>query len=286
MPPARRTPAYIPSARAKRLARSLREHRERAELDRATVSARLGWSPAKIGHLETGRNKPSPEDVGLLLDIYGVSTPERDGLVVLACEAERRGWWTDYVDLFGGPYVALEDEAEWIGEWAPQVIPGLLQTPEYAVEVIQANRPDADPVDMERRLRARANRQLVLTRKKNPVRLDVIIDQPVLERDIGGRDVMRDQLYRLRAEAERPNVVIQVLPTATGTHAGLDGQVILLRSPEPDDPLIAYAEGYFGAVCLENPHQVRVCMVAFDRIREAALDPEQSAAMIEAAAKR
>lgn len=286
MPPARRKPTYIPSARAKRLARSLRECREAQRLGQAEVAARLGWSSGKVGHLETGRSKASPDDVALLLDIYGVSTPQRDALLTLAREADRRGWWTEYADLFGGPYVALEDEATGICDWSPQVIPGLLQTPEYAREVILANRPNADPDDTERRLRARANRQLVVTRAAEPVHLEVIIDQPALERDIGGRDVMRDQLYRLRAEAARPNVTIRVLPTTTGTHSGLDGPVIILRFPEPGDPPIAYMEGFFGAICLENPNQVAVCTVAFERVREAALDPEQSAAVIEAAAKR
>lgn len=283
MPPAN---PYIPSVRARRLARILKESREKTapKLGQGTVAARLGWSQGKVSHIESGRNKPDVYDVELLLDIYEVASPESDAILALAREVERRGWWTDYKDILDGPYVALEDEASEICHWAPLVIPGLFQTHDYAREIINTGEHES-PEAIERRLKARANRQTLVTRENAP-RLRVVIDEAVLERPIGGVDVMRDQLYRLRSEARRPNVEIQVLPKAVGSHAGLDGSLIVLRFPDPADLDVAYSEGFHGAVYLESQRKVRSCSVAFERLCAAALDVEASAALIDVAAKR
>lgn len=278
-------PSYIPSVRARRLARSLREVRERTGMTVAAAAARLGWSQGKMSHIELGRNKPSCEDVELMLDLYGVTSPDRDEMLTWAREAEHRGWWTDYIDVLNGPYIALEDAASRICEWAPHVIPGLLQTPEYAREIIRSGRPD-DEEDLHRRLRARANRQLLLTREKEPPHLHAVIDEAVLRRPIGSAEIMRDQLYKLRAEAGRPNVTIQVLPFDAGTHSGLNGPLIVLEFAEVADPDVAYVEGFHGAVYLESPPRVDRCNVAFRNLCSVALDEAESAALISAAARK
>jgi transcriptional regulator with XRE-family HTH domain len=284
MPPAK-PPPYIPSVRARRLARSLREAREQAGLGVSAAAAQLGWSQGKVSHIESGRNKPAEHDVELMLDTYGVTTPERDALLALAREAERRGWWTDFVDVLNGPYVALEDAASEICDWSPQLVPGLLQTPEYAREVIRAGRPD-DPEDVERRIRARVQRQMLLSRDKEPPYLHAILDEAILHRPLGGVEVMRDQLFKLAGDTTRHNVSIQILPWSAGTHAGLEGQLIMLRFAELSDPDVAYVEGFHGAVYLESPRKVAQCNVAFQRLREAALSTDESAALIRDAAKR
>jgi transcriptional regulator with XRE-family HTH domain len=278
-------PAYIPSVRARRLARSLREYREAAGLTMAATAASFGWSTAKVGHIESCRNKASVEDVALMLGLYGVSSPASAELLALASEAERRNWWTDYVDLIDGPYIPLEDAASEIDGWAPQVIPGLLQTQDYAREIFTAAAPDHVD-EVERWLKVRMLRQTLLTRAQDPPRVRVVLDEAVLERPIGGADVMRDQLYRLAADARRPNVTIQILPKAIGTHAGLEGGLIVLRFAEPADPDVGYHEGFHGATYLERPQQVARCNVAMERLRQDALTPQESAALIDAAAKR
>ncbi|CNF39938.1 Helix-turn-helix [Mycobacterium tuberculosis] len=278
-------PRYIPSVRARRLARSLREFREQAGLGVTAAAARLGWSQGKVSHIESARNKPNERDVELMLNLYGVSSPDREAILNLAREAEDRGWWTDYIDVLNGPYVALEDAAAEIGNWAPQVIPGLLQTQDYAREIIKAGEL-GEAGDIERRLQARMVRQTLLTREDSPPTLHVVLDEAVLGRPIGGSAMMREQLHRLASEAERPNVTIQVLPQSSGTHCGLEGSLIVLRFAEPADPDVAYAEGFFGVVYMESPQQVAHCRLAFERICEAALDPDDSLSLIDAAAKR
>ena len=279
------SPRYIPSVRARRLARSLREFREQAGLGVTAAAARLGWSQGKVSHIESARNKPNERDVELMLNLYGVGSPDREAILSLAREAEDRGWWTDYIDVLNGPYVALEDAAAEIGNWAPQVIPGLLQTQDYAREIIKAGEL-GEASDIERRLQARMVRQTLLTREDSPPNLHVVLDEAVLGRPIGGSAMMREQLHHLASEAERPNVTIQVLPQSAGTHCGLEGSLIVLRFAEPADPDVAYAEGFFGVVYMESPQQVAHCRLAFERICEAALDPDDSLSLINAAAKR
>lgn len=280
MPPAK-PPPYIPSVRARRLARSLREYREQAGLGVTAAAASLGWSQPKLSHIEKGRTKPSDSDVALMLDLYGVTSPDRDAILALAQEAERRGWWTDYADVLHGPYVAAEDAAARILSWAPQVIPGLLQTPQYAWEVMKTGYPD-DPASVERRVRARIQRQMLLTRENSPALLHVVLDEFVLERPIGGLTIMRDQLHKLVSEARRSNVTVQVLPKTVGAHAGLEGNFILLEFAELLDPNVAYVEGVHGVVYLESPQAGAECKDRFERLEREALDTEESVALIKA----
>lgn len=282
MPPSD-SPNYIPSVRAHRLAASLRGFRVAAHLSQKHAAASLGWSPAKVGHIETCVRRADPGDVELMLDLYGVVGPDRDVILALAKEAERRSWWTEYVDVLNGPYVALEDAASEILEWEPQVIPGLLQTPEYARQIITSARGEAN--DLNKRLEAREKRQKILNRPDAPM-LHVVLDEAVLERPIGGPDVMGEQLRRLSVQSRRENVTIQVLPKAFGLHTGMEGSLIVLRFAEPSYPDVAYCEGFFGAVYLESPASVASCNLAFEQLRKAALSPEESAALIDAAARR
>jgi transcriptional regulator with XRE-family HTH domain len=286
MPPAKSSPVYAPSVRAKRLAKSLKEARLRAELTATVAAARLGWSQPKISHIESGRTKPSAEDVALMLNLYGVTSPDSDALITLAREAERRGWWTDYADVFTGSYVALEDEAFAIREWQPQFIPGLLQTQDYAHELISsAAHLDLDEGEIRRRLMARMARQTLLRREPDAPTLHVILDEAILLRPVGGHQVMRDQYLHLAAESRRLNVTIQILPLAVGTHAGLEGMFIILGFPDNLDPDVAYTEGIYGDVYLERPAEIARCNLAFENLQAAALPPDESVTRILAAAE-
>jgi hypothetical protein len=282
MPPA--VPNYIPSVRALQLAARLRTHREKtAKLSQSAAAASLGWTQQKVSLLETARRRADERDVALMLRLYGVCSPERDELLALARDSDQRNWWSDFSDVFTGPFVALEDAAVRINEWQPQVIPGLLQTDAYAREIIAAGRFGEE--DVERRLAARMARQSILSRPNAP-HLHVVLDEAVLERPVGGEEVMRDQMYKLAGDARRSNVTIQVLPKSVGTHAGFEGLFLIFGFAEPAQPDVAYTEGFFGAVYLESRPQVTRCSVAFERLREAALSPDESAAFIDAAAKK
>ncbi|MDX6741728.1 helix-turn-helix transcriptional regulator [Actinocorallia sp. A-T 12471] len=275
------TPTYIPSVRARRLARILKDSRETAGLSQTSVAGRFGWSQQKLSYIESARNKVSEQDVANLLDVYGVESPDRDAVLTLAREADQRNWWTDFTGILTGPYVALEDEASEIIEWAPYIVPGLLQTADYARALMATT--EVSDLEFEQKLRARMARQTVLSRNPAP-RLHVILDEAVLERPIGGPEVLQGQLLRLLAEAERPTVTIQILPKAVGAHPGVDGPCILLRFASDLDPDVAYVEGFMGGAYLEQPRKVTCCRVALERLHKIALPPDESAALIRAAA--
>lgn len=275
---------YRPTVRGRRLARELRKLREEQGLTLQEVADRLDWSRATVSRLETSQTRPRPGDIADILDLYGVPSPDRDALITLARQAGQRGWWTAYQDVFAGSYVALEDEASHIRTWDPQLIHGLLQTEEYSRAVITAGRLLPAQEDIERRIAARKIRQALLDRESAP-RLQVIFDQAVLLRPIGGRDVMRAQLESLVEAVNRPTVTVQVLPFTKGGHAGLDGRFTILSYPDPADPDIAYVEGTMGDVYLESSEAIAKHRDRFDRIEAAALSPEESAHLIAEAAR-
>lgn len=270
---------YRPTVRARRLARELRRLRELQGLTLQEVADRLGWSRARVSRIETTQIRPHHGDVADLLDLYGVSSPERDALIALARQVRQRGWWTAYQDVFSGSYVALEDEASEIRAWDAQLIHGLLQTEDYARAVIRAGRMIADDTEINRRVAARRARQAMLDRPQPP-RLHVIVDQAALQRQIGGRDVMREQLRTLVDHAAQSAITIQVVPYDMGEHAGLDGRFTILSYPDPADPDIAYVEGTMGDIYLESAEDVAKHQLRFDQVGAAALSPEESAALI------
>jgi transcriptional regulator with XRE-family HTH domain len=254
--------------------------REKRGLSPEAAAAQLGWSRSKVSRIETGRTRASPTDVAAVCDLYGAGTSVRAALIQLAKEVRKRGWWTAYADVFTGSYVGLEDEASRICEWQVQLVPGLLQTEDYARTVISAGRPEPhDPEDIHRRVMARMARRTLLSRPNAPELL-AVMDEGVIRRPIGGHELMRDQLDALITASRRPNVTIRILPYSAGAHAGLEGAFTILSFAEEVDPDVAYVEGTAGDVYVESSEQVDRYKVAFRRICDAALSPEESVRLI------
>ncbi|WP_157548313.1 DUF5753 domain-containing protein [Nonomuraea candida] len=219
---------------------------------------------------------PSRADVMAACDLYGMNSSDRARLVQLASEARQRGWWTAYSDVFTGSYIGLEDDASLIWQWEVQLIPGLLQTEDYARTVIAQHRTQEE---VQRRVMARMARRTLLSRPDAP-QLDAIIDEGVLRRPIGGREVMLEQLGALLISARRPNISIRVLPFSAGHHAGLEGAFTLLSFADDVDPDVVYVEGVGGDVYVESSDQIERCRVILEQITTAALSPEDSIRLI------
>jgi transcriptional regulator with XRE-family HTH domain len=278
---------HSPTVRGRKVASELRRLREQAGLSADHAAAQLGedWSRYKVIRIETAKTKPTVPAITAMLDLYGVDSGTRAALIELAKNAWRRGWWTDYGDVFRGSYVALEDDAARIDEWSPQVIPGLLQTEEYAREVIRAGWP-GDEAGVHRRVQARMTRKALLGRTDPPAPvLTAVLDEAVLHRPIGGAELMRGQLHALLDAARRPNVNIQVLPFDAGTHAGLDGPFILLGFPEEIAPDVAYVGTRIGDGYAEDAATVRQIRVDFETLQAAALPPKESLERVAAITK-
>jgi transcriptional regulator with XRE-family HTH domain len=267
------------SVRQRRLARELRRLREGAHLTIEDVADKLELSPSTVSRMETAQVGVRPRDLRELLDIYQVPDAQREELLQIARERRRQPWWQEYRDLPNVPLAGFEADAASITQYSALLVPGLLQTEAYGREVLAAIRLDARPVDIERRMELRLNRQAVLTSDSAP-QYWVILDEAVVRRPVGGPEVMAAQLEHLARQAELPSVTLQVLPFSAGAHAGMDGEFTVFGYREPEDPDVVYIENTGGDAYIEDAEVTRRYRRIFDHLRAAALDPAESVRML------
>jgi len=271
-----------PSVRARQLASELRRLRDEARLTGEDVGERLGWSAAKISRIETARIAVTPSDLARLLDVYEVSGQRRERLTGLGRSSGERGWWDAYADTLGPEYatlIALEEQAERVRWYAPQTVPGLLQTEEYAREVIRSTLLVTPPGEIERRVQVRMTTQGVLA-KDEPLSLSVVLDEAALLRQVGSSAVMRDQFQHLAQAAARPNIELQVLPNSAGAHPALSGEFAILEFPELIAPNVVYLEQMTSNVYVEQEAEVFRYNLAYEGLRGLALEPGESKDLI------
>lgn len=243
----------------------LRRFREAAGLSQKDLGAIIYCTGSLIGQIETAKKLPTREFTQRADAALGT-----DGalmrLLRLVLRSQLPSWFQ--------PYAEMEARASHIYSFQAQVVPGLLQTEEYARAVLGVLHKER----LDERVAARMERQRVLQQKEEPTLLWVILEEGVLYRPIGGRQVMADQLARLLNYHSRDWVQIQVLPFSAGTHAGLLGSFNVLRFAK--DPDIAYDENY-GAGCMTaNSQEVRERSLRYDHLQAAALSIEDSADLI------
>ncbi|GIE95855.1 transcriptional regulator [Paractinoplanes rishiriensis] len=242
------------------------------------MAVALGWSESKLSRIETAHTGISDSDLDRLLTAYGVRVEERARLRELAGRGRARAWWTPYRSSVPDPYdeyLALEAEAARISEWEAQVVPGLLQTDEYARAVIEVGAGVGDPDTIQRRLALRMARQVVLTREPPPV-LEIIIDEAVLYREVGGREVLRRQLARLAEDSLRPGLTLLVLPFSAGAHAGQTESFMVVEFAPGSRGPVVHIEGLTGGLFRVKASEVEVYREALDDLRERALSEEES----------
>ncbi len=271
-----------PTVRRKRLGIELRRLRERAELTCEDVGQRLECSGTRISRMETGRISVRPGDVRELLEVYGVSGAEADSLVQLAREARRKGWWHTYGRVLPSwfeAYIGLESEAVRLRDFQPLVMPGLLQTEDYARAVLRAAPHAGSSAEIDRQVALRMERQAILG-QAIPPDLWVVLSESVLRVHVGGPAVMRAQLMRLAEVAERPNVTLQVLPFTTAAHVQPISPFTMLEFTDGADPTVVYLEHLTGSLFLDNEDEVRRYRVVFDHLRAEALGTGQTADLI------
>lgn len=265
-----------PTVRSRRLGIELRRLREAAGLTTEQVALSLECSHSKISRIETARVSATPRDVRDMLELYEITGQQRESLLQLAREARQQGWWhSTYGDLPVGALVGLEDAAASIRQYSEQLIPGLLQTKEYARAVLHAIRMDLSVEEVERRVELRMARQGLLSRDDPPT-LWAILDEGALRRQVGGPDTMRDQLEHLADTASQANITLQVLPFTAGEHVGMDGSFTIVGFPEPADPDVVYLEHTTSDAYEEDSKTVRFYADMFDHLRATALRPQDS----------
>ncbi|NMO56779.1 helix-turn-helix domain-containing protein [Actinoplanes sp. TBRC 11911] len=269
-----------PTIRRRRLGAEMRRHREAAGVTIDTVAARIGCSMSKVSRIETGHTSATPADVQNILDIYGVDDAIKMELVQIAREARQKGWWHPFSTVLTGAYVGLEAAARAVRTYEQQVIPGLLQSEEYAIAMIRAARLGDRIEEIEQRVHVRMARQSLLT-SDDPIDLRVVLDEAVLSRPVGGDEVMRDQLRRLIEAARLPNVTLQILPFDVGAHAGMDGTFAILEFEEERDADVVFTENATGGLFLEKFEELEKYNAIFEAIQATALDPDASTQMME-----
>jgi transcriptional regulator with XRE-family HTH domain len=252
--------------------------RLRGERRAVDVATALGWSESKLSRIETAHTGISEPDLDRLLTLYGVAVEDRGRLRDLARRGRARAWWTPYRSSVPDPYdeyLTLESEAVRIFEWEAQVVPGLLQTDEYARAVIETGADIDDSAIIQRRLALRMGRQNTMSRVPPPA-LRMVVDEGVLLRQIGGPAVQRRQLTRLYEASSRPGIELLILPFEAGAHAGLiESFMVLEFAPGTRSPVV-HIEGLTGGLFRVKPEEIDVYRDAFDDLQERALSPEES----------
>ena len=244
------------------------------------VADHLMCSRNKVRQMETGFRAGTVRDVRDLCDLFGVTEDdERDHLMDLARIAKQRGRWHSYGLQFS-TYAGLEVAASSIEEYVSAVVPGLLQTADYARAILSCWDSVLRPEVIEQRVGDRLNRQLRL-READPPNTWFILGEEALHRLVGGPVVMIAQLNRLIEIAELPNVTIQVVPYEIGAHTAVGGSFIILKLAAPIDSVV-YVEGLFGDLLLERPQDVENYKLTFARLQEVAAGEKESVARIAA----
>lgn len=233
----------------------LQRLRLNAGFTQSEVARAHEWSPSKVHRIEKGHVSVGRPDLLALLAHYGVRDQTFiDNLLELARLSRNQPMpFRDYRDLFSPEIIRFwgyEASASWIGELELLVMPGLLQTPAYTRALIRDGHGVAED-RLERFVQSRRERQRILDRARPP-ELTFLLDETVLQRAIGGVDVMQAQLRHLLRMAQRPGIRVRVLPLRLGAHAGLRGPFVLLRFAADNDPDIVYIENRRGDSIFEN----------------------------------
>jgi len=263
-----------PTVRRRELGALLRALRNQNGLTVEQAADQLLCSPSKVSRMETGHGAATPRDIRDLCNLYAVTDQaERDRLMKLARESKLQGWWQSY-DLTYATYVGLEAEAVAISDFQSSVVPGLLQTPDYARAGHEGTMPRLTNEQIEMQIQAKLTRQSLLT-QANPLTFRAVMDEAVLRRVVGGPQVMGKQLDRLIEVARLPNVTLQIIPFTVGSHPGLESNFNILELPKPT-PSIVFVEGLVGSMYLERAEDLKRYQEVFERLQTVALSPKDT----------
>jgi transcriptional regulator with XRE-family HTH domain len=273
-----------PTLGRRRLGMELRRLRDQAGVKIETVADRLDCSSSKISRIETGHIGASPRDVRDMLLIYGVNDQLTEELLQVARDARQKGWWQMYGTALTGAYVGLEAAASRLKAYEAQLIPGLLQTPDYTTEVVRAARPNITIELLQRRIEIREKRKSLLF-QDDPLDLWVIVDEAAFRRRVGGTMIMAAQLMHLLERAQEPNITVQVIPFDRGAHGGMEGTFTILEYQEDVYQDLVFVENAVGGLFLEKDGDLDRYQALFGILQETALPPDQSLELISRRAK-
>ncbi len=276
-----------PAVRRRKLGEELRNLRQTSGLTSRDAAALLGWHQSKVSRIETGASGVTPSDVTRLLDAYEVDdTQLRSLLEALAGSAGGggSGWWHAYRGLIPPQYrdfISLESQAWTARTLETSVMPGLLQTADYARSVTRASLDGLPTAQLDSLVEVRLARQGVLHARR-PLRLSAVLDEAVVRREVGGPRVMREQLHHLERVAQLPHVELQLLPFSVGGYVGLTGPFVIFSFPNISDLDVVVLDHLTSSLYLERREDLDAYSSAFRAMQARALSPERSLDLIAA----
>ncbi|RDI49807.1 helix-turn-helix domain-containing protein [Nocardia mexicana] len=282
----------------RQLGRLLREAREGIGLTIQKAAPLVELSKSALQRMEAGEVvRIRVRDVQALCELYEMSPEETKRAVELAEQAQVKSWYTAFGGLYSDStfnmYVGLESAAEHLVVYN-EIIPGLLQTADYARELISAYFQNKDPEDIARRVELRMRRQAIVTRKAVPVKLEVLLHESALHRLVGGPQVMATVLRHVAETSKRPNVSLRILPFSAGVIWGLLPETFSIlqfgtdAKGKPVEPPLVYLEGSASTndLYLEKPDDVRRYQRLVSAMQDASLDETKSRDLLRQVARR
>ncbi|MEU8870776.1 helix-turn-helix transcriptional regulator [Streptomyces javensis] len=289
--PAKSTSPNPSTVLGRQLGDELKRLRDASGLTTARAAEALDCTKGKISRIENGRVAVRLPDLTAMLHAYGVTDAEvRGRLAALARKANRRrrqGWWNQYGSVLADTYrdyIALEAMASSIHTFQAQLVPGLLQIPEYIRAVTVASQQWQTADEIEAFVQVRLARQERLT-GDSPLHVWAVLSEAVLLQQVGGAEVMKAQLQHLLDLSENPNVTVQVLPFSRGAHASMFGPYVVLGFPEESALDVVLADNPTGSMWFEQEAEVARYQDLFGAARTSALSPMESRGIIRRRAK-
>ncbi|OXM43128.1 helix-turn-helix domain-containing protein [Amycolatopsis alba] len=270
---------------------AMRRLREAAGISREAAAQAIRGSVSAIAHIENGRSLPKPLELESLLALYGVV--ERAEAFQRLRERARKGkdWFVGFeqhdVPEDFGLFLGMESSASQLEGWDAQVVAGAFQTRRYAEATIRGAEPDLSEDEVARRVDLRMARQRMIFEEGEPPLVWRVVASTALEWEVGGKDVLREQLLHLADLADRPGIKLQVLPTTVGAHTGVEGTFTILSAPPEleDYPGCVYAETLVKPYYYEELEQIRKYRNALTELRIKASKPEKTSALFRQLAK-
>ena len=268
--------------------RRLRTELRRARLDvgvtQEQVATAMDWSLSKLIRIENGSTVGiSMNDLKAILAYYKITDEARTAeLIALSRRARERSWWNDYRDMSPRLVQLIEYESASfiIRNFQPLLIPGLLQTEQYATAVMRNYSPQATEQEVKTGIEIRMKRQQVLQQPDMPL-MFFIMDEAAVRRLVGGQEAMRHQIERLLDESDKPTVTIEVVPFSAGAHPGMQGSFMLFEFPDAEDDDALYLEGPSDIrLNRDDAEEISSFRERFEVLRELSLGPQGSADLL------
>jgi len=268
-----------PVVQRRRLRMELRRARLDSGLTQEQVATAMDWSLSKLIRIENGTVGISTNDLKAILAHYKITDEEHTAeLLALARGARERSWWNLYRDAPPRliQLIEYESAAFIIRNFQPMLIPGLLQTEEYAAAIIRNLNSQATAHEVDTGVEMRIKRQQLLRQPEMPL-MFFIMDEAAARRLVGGREAMRRQIKRLIDESDKPTITIEVVPFSAGAHPGMQGSFMLFEFPDAADDDALYLEGLSDIrLNRDDPEEISRFRERFEVLRELSLGPQGS----------